>query len=75
MQRNPNSDAKLGQELDTKIYDATQKINMLNGAIKQFSGLVVGRPSIDEEQENYAKGIIILKLIKHRNEKDWKAQD
>jgi hypothetical protein len=24
MQRNPNSDAKLAQELDSKIYDATQ---------------------------------------------------
>jgi hypothetical protein len=57
MQRNPSSDAKLAQELDTKIFDATQKINMLNGAIKQFSGLVVGSPVIDEEQENYAKGL------------------
>jgi hypothetical protein len=74
MQRNPNSDAKLAQELDAKIYDATQKINMLNGAIKQFSGLVVGSPVIDEEQESYAKGISPFNIM-HRTEEDWKAQD
>ncbi|KAL3893923.1 MAG: hypothetical protein SGCHY_005565, partial [Lobulomycetales sp.] len=65
MQRNLNPDPRLAHELDVKISEATAKIHLLNSALKQFSGLVVGggTPSLsvtdgdDEEMNMISKGL------------------